>query len=105
MRKFRVTPKHIGRKVPPILDGIEHDDERRLRNALRALATLDDGWEAWVMSNAPESLGVPDRRRIVERQARALVAAQYKFMGPSFAARLIETDYYFLDNGDLKGHL
>ena len=104
MKKISVTPKHITHKIPAINDGIEFDDWRRLRNALIALASLDVGWLAWVDQHVPSKLLGDPRiaRRIVERQARKLTTENYSFWSKGFLQAIIDSGYYFTDDGNLR---
>lgn len=55
-----------------------YDWPRRLRNALRALSSMDPGWICWVERNIPkEQKNIRLITRKIERQARMLVCRQY----------------------------
>lgn len=105
MKKISARPKHISSKIAPAFDDIKFDDERRLQNALKALADMDPNWEAWLVGAAPVDLTLGERRRLVERQARTLVARRYSFLGDGLIQRIIDSDFYFTDTGSLKAHL
>lgn len=105
MRKYSTTPKRIKNKIPIVDDNIRFDDERRLRNALLALKDLDPGWKKWLAKNVKSNLPLQERRVLVERQARSLSMRNFSFLGPGVTQIVIDSDYYFTDDGNLKLYL
>lgn len=105
MRKISVKPKHVTTKIDPAFDDIKFDDERRLRNALKALAQMDPAWESWLADRVPANAPISERRKLVEHQARTLTARRYSFLGNSLVQQIIDSDLYFTDTGSLKAHL
>ena len=85
-----------------IEDGIAYDDWGRLRNALVALADMDPSWMVWVERHVPRGGDVRITLRIVERRARQLIARKFFHLGEFFMRGVVDSDYYFTDNGDLK---
>jgi hypothetical protein len=104
MRKLSVKPKRITHKMPEVDDGIAFDDQRRLRNALVALAEMDPAWMIWVERHVPKRTSTKITRMIVERRARQLSARVYSFLGPGFARGLTDSDCYFTDDGNLRAY-
>jgi hypothetical protein len=105
MQKISVKPRRIAKRVPPDDSRLAFDDHRRLRNALLALAELDPGWMWWVERNIPKWESLTWKRRMVERQARALSVKRYSFLGQGWKLDVIFSDYYFTDDGALKLYL
>lgn len=104
MKKYSVKPKHIVHKIPVIDDGIEFDDRRRLRNALVALAALDPGWIVWIEQNISGGADLREQRQLVERQARTLTMKGYSVLGNSVIRAVIDSNFYFTDEGSLKAY-
>ena len=84
---------------------IQFDERRRLRNALVALAGLDVGWMDWVDRNVFGVHSMRQARIIVERRARCLCSRGYRSWGWDIAKRIIYSDYYFSDSGELRMYL
>jgi len=105
MKRLSVKTRRIAKKIGITDDGLMRDDERRLRNALIALASLDPGWMWWVERNLSKSLPFPQKRQWVERQARLLLTRNYQFTGCGIKLGIIYGDYWFTDEGDLKMYL
>jgi hypothetical protein len=105
MRKMTVKPRKSRLKISVFDDGIRDDDERRLRNALFAMANMDPSWMWWVEKNIPKWEGLTWKRRMIERQARILSAKHYCFLGWGYQLSVIYSDYYFTDDGHLKTYL
>jgi hypothetical protein len=85
---------------------LQLDEERRLRNALTALALADVGWLAWLERETPPRL--PANRdkfisltRLVEARARVVVLTRYRAIIRIPLSRVIERDWAFDDNGCL----
>ena len=103
---MKTKPSHTGRRIPPCNDSLRYDDQRRLRNALLALADLDPGWMAWIERNIPKELQLRYTRVQIERHARLLVVRRYAGMfGNHIANALTYSDLYFNDDGSLKATL
>ena len=91
--------------MPMINENIQSDDARRLRNAVLAMALMDRGWMWWVERNIPRRADLHSRRIWVERRARVLVANNYGSLGRGTWLAIVESDYYFTDDGNLKTYL
>ena len=102
MQKLSVKPRKITNKIPVIDDGIAFDDQRRLRNALVALVGMDNGWMFWIERHVPRHMSVKITRMMVERRARQLSAQNYSIFGQALVKGIVESDYYFTDDGNLK---
>ena len=100
---MKTRPSHTGRRIPPDNDSLRFDDQRRLRNALRALADLDPGFLWWIEREIPKRLATRYVRLQVERHARLLLVRNYAGMfGSHIANALTYGDLYFTDDGSLK---
>lgn len=105
MRKMTVKPRKSGLRAPIVEDGIEYNDFRRLRNAMRALVEMDARWIWWVEKNIPVRENLRWKRRMIERRARFLLANRYRFLGKGFQNEIVYSDLYFTDDGSLKTYL
>lgn len=85
-------------------DGIAFDDARRLRNALVALAQMDNGWMFWIEQHIPRRMSVKITRLMVEQRARQLCAQGYAIYGTALVRGIVDSDYYFTDEGNLKAY-
>jgi hypothetical protein len=74
---------------------------RRLRNALIALAAMDPQWMIWIEEHVASPCHVPAAAKVVELRARELMAQGYRYLGDSMVCNIIEGDRPFSDNGNL----
>lgn len=80
---------------------LQQNWQRRLRNALIALAAMDPSWMIWVEQNIASPCHVPSAARAVERRARELLAQGYRHLGETTVCNIIDGDLPFSDNGNL----
>ncbi len=80
---------------------LREDWQRRLRNALIALSSMDPAWMIWVDQHIASPCHVPAAARAVEVRARELLLQRYNSMSPSLRRDLVNGDLPFSDEGNL----
>lgn len=82
-------------------NALRNDWTRRLRNALIALASMDQQWIMWVETHVPAHCDTQSAARLVEVRARTLVMRGYTYFGQGMIQDIIEGDRPFADDGHL----
>lgn len=82
-------------------ESLRNDPERRLRNALCALASMDKAWMIWVETHVPVESDTYMAMRLVEMRARELVMCGYRYLGESVIKQIIGGNRPFGNDGTL----
>ena len=97
--KERATLREMGDEVLQL----QHDWQRRLRNALLSMTSSDPNWMIWVERKIDmESMSLQEVTRMVEARARSLVLKGYRYLDRQHIGNLIfRDDWTFTDRGHL----
>ena len=99
---MKIMRKKLRARDLPI-DDLPYDMQRRLRNAVLALVSLDPHWMFWIEKNIPPRKVERHHLQLIEIRARALVLHGYSFaFSDSQRIRMIFSEMPFNDRGALQ---
>jgi hypothetical protein len=105
MKKIRLNAKEKDymRQIGDDAISLRYDLDRRLRNAVLALALSDPKWMSWLEDNIPPHKIGRHHLQLIEVRTRALVLKNYSFLvGRNPIELIFRQDWAFTDRGTLS---